>query len=54
MAKIRKPIPTTQRQLSAEQQTAFDSLRGNPNLPVTTPNEQQTGIPFNRSEKNEL
>ena len=51
MAKIRKPIPTTQRQLSAEQQTAFDRLRGNPNLPVTTPNEQQTGIPFNRSEK---
>jgi len=42
MAKIRKPIPTTQRQLSAEQQTAFDRLRGNPNLPVTTPNEQQT------------
>ena len=39
MAKIRKPIPTTQRQLSAEQQTAFDNLRGNPNLPVTTPNE---------------
>ncbi len=51
MAKIRKPIPTTQRQLSAEQQTAFDRLRGNSNLPVTTPNEQQTGIPFNRSEK---
>ena len=51
MAKIRKPIPPRQKQLSAEQQTAFDRLRGNPNLPVVTPNEQQTGIPFNRSEQ---
>ena len=50
MAKIRKPIPPRQRQLSVDQQKAFDRLRGNPNTPVN-PNEQQTGIPFNRSEK---
>ena len=49
-SRIRKPVPTTQRRLSVEQQKAFDRLRGNPNLDVN-PNEQQTGIDFNRSEK---
>ena len=49
-SRIRKPVPTTQRKLSVDQQTAFDKLRGNPNLKVN-PNEQQTGITFNRSEK---
>ena len=49
-SRIRKPTPTTQRKLSVEQQRAFDRLRGNPNN-VSNPNEQQTGINFNRSEK---
>ena len=35
MSKIRKPIPKTQRQLSIEQQTAFDTERGNPNAKIT-------------------
>jgi len=50
MSKIRKPIPKTQRQLSVEQQKAFDTRRGNPNA-RTNPNESETGIPFNRSTK---
>ncbi len=50
MSKIRKPIPKTQRQLSVEQQTAFDTERGNPNARIN-PNESQTGIDFNRSTK---
>jgi len=50
MSKIRKPIPKTQRQLSVEQQTAFDTERGNPNARAN-PNESQTGIDFNRSTK---
>ena len=50
MSKIRKPIPKTQRELSVEQQTAFDTERGNPNARIN-PNESETGIDFNRSTK---
>lgn len=50
MSKIRKPIPKTQRQLSVEQQKAFDTERGNPNARIN-PNESETGIDFNRSTK---
>ena len=50
MSKIRKPIPKTQRQLSVEQQKAFDTERGNPNARIN-PNESETGINFNRSTK---
>tara|TARA_Y100000592_G_scaffold35686_1_gene56648 strand:+ start:2336 stop:3277 length:942 start_codon:yes stop_codon:yes gene_type:complete len=50
MAKIRKPIPTTQRTLSKAQQKAFDTSIGNPNT-QNVPLEQQTGITFNRGEK---
>ena len=50
MSKIRKPIPKTQRQLSVEQQTAYDTERGNPNARIN-PNESETGIDFNRSTK---
>jgi hypothetical protein len=32
MAKVRKPIPPTQRELSLKQHTAFDPEQGNPNL----------------------
>ena len=47
---IRKPIPKTQKQLSIDQQSPTDSRYGNPNIPLPT-NENETGIPFNRSEK---
>ena len=47
---IRKPIPKTQKQLSIDQQRPTDSRYGNPNIPLPT-NENETGIPFNRSEK---
>ena len=50
MSKIRKPIPKTQRQISIEQQKAFDTERGNPNARIN-PNESETGINFNRSTK---
>ena len=50
MSKIRKPIPKTQKQLSVEQQKAFDTERGNPNARIN-PNESETGIDFNRSTK---
>ena len=50
MAKIRKPIPKTQKQISKGLQQAFDTTRGNPNQSVN-PNESQTGIDFNRSTK---
>ena len=50
MAKIRKPIPKTQREISIEQKQAFDTERGNPNAKIN-PNESETGIPFNRSTK---
>ena len=47
MAKYRKPIPKTQKQISKGLQDAFDTTRGNPNQTVN-PNESQTGINFNR------
>tara|TARA_R110002060_G_scaffold57776_1_gene67976 strand:- start:1642 stop:2649 length:1008 start_codon:yes stop_codon:yes gene_type:complete len=47
---IRKPIPKTQKQLSIDQQSPTDPRYGNPNIPLPT-NENETGIPFNRSEK---
>jgi hypothetical protein len=50
MAKIRKPIPKTQKQISIDQQRPTDPRYGNPNIPLPT-NENETGIPFNRSEK---
>ena len=50
MARIRKPIPKTQKQISIDQQTPTDPRYGNPNIPLPT-NENETGIPFNRSEK---
>lgn len=50
MSKTRKPIPKTQRELSIKQQQAYDTERGNPNNPLN-PNEDQTGIDFNRSTK---
>jgi hypothetical protein len=34
MAKVRKPIPKTQKQVSIEQHTAYDQQQGNPNLAV--------------------
>ena len=50
MARGRKPKPKTQKEISISQQTAFDSVRGNPNASIPT-NESQTGIDFNRGEK---
>jgi hypothetical protein len=50
MAEYRKPIPKTQRELSTGLQKATDVTRGNPNARVN-PNESETGIEFNRSEK---
>ena len=50
MARIRKPIPKTQKQISIDQQRPTDPRYGNPNIPLPT-NENETGIPFNRSEK---
>ena len=50
MAGIRKPIPKTQKQISIDQQRPTDPRYGNPNIPLPT-NENETGIPFNRSEK---
>jgi len=46
----RKPTPKTQREISENLQTAYDVERGNPNSKVN-PNENQTGINFNRGEK---
>ena len=50
MARIRKPIPKTQKQISIDQQSPTDARYGNPNIPLPT-NENETGIPFNRSTK---
>jgi hypothetical protein len=50
MAKYKKPIPKTQRELSTGLQKATDVTRGNPNAKLN-PNENETGIEFNRSEK---
>ena len=50
MAKIRKPIPKTQKQIGIDRHTPTDPRYGNPNIPLPS-NENDTGIPFNRSEK---
>ena len=50
MAEYRKPIPKTQREISEDLFTPFDTERGNPNAQVN-PNENETGIDFNRSTK---
>ena len=50
MASYRKPIPKTQREISEDLQRPFDLERGNPNAQVN-PNENETGIDFNRSSK---
>ena len=50
MARPRKPIPKTQREISENLQKATDVARGNPNAKVN-PNENETGIDFNRSTK---
>ena len=46
----RKPIPKTQKEISKNLQSSYDTVRGNPNSSVN-PNESETGIQFNRSEK---
>jgi hypothetical protein len=50
MTQYRKPKPKTQKEISRNLQQATDSTRGNPNS-VLNPNENETGIPFNRSTK---
>ena len=50
MSEYRKPIPKSQREISENLQDAFDRHRGNPN-PQVNPNENETGIEFNRSTK---
>lgn len=50
MAKVRKPIPKTQKEISINQHEAYDTTRKNPNVSLDS-NESQTGIPFKRSEK---
>ena len=47
---IRKPVPKTQKELSNDQIRPTSARNGNPNIPLPT-NENETGIPFNRSEK---
>jgi len=54
MAQNRKPVPKTQKQISSGLQTAHDPQVGNPNTPddySIHPDVNQSGIPFNRSEK---
>lgn len=50
MTQYRKPIPKKQREISENLQNAKDSVRGNPNAKLN-PNENETGINFNRSTK---
>ena len=50
MAKIRKPIPKTQKQIARDLHTPNDPRYGNPNIAAPI-NENETGITFNRSEK---
>ena len=50
MSKYKKPVPKTQKEISKSLQQATDSVRGNPNATVN-PNENETGISFNRSTK---
>ena len=47
---IRKPIPKSQKEISLDRQRPTDPRYGNPNI-QSNPNENETGIPFNRSEK---
>ena len=47
---IRKPIPKSQKEISLDRQRPTDPRYGNPNI-QSNPNESETGIPFNRSEK---
>ena len=46
----RKPIPKTQKEISKNLQDPYDPTRGNANI-SSNPNESETGIQFNRSEK---
>tara|TARA_R110000782_G_scaffold35356_4_gene84444 strand:+ start:2958 stop:3965 length:1008 start_codon:yes stop_codon:yes gene_type:complete len=46
----RKPIPKTQKEISKNLQKPYDAIRGNANI-SSNPNESETGIQFNRSEK---
>ena len=50
MAQIRKPVPKTQKEISIDLPTPSDPRYGNPNI-ASNPNESETGINFNRSEK---
>ena len=50
MPQYRKPIPKTQKEISKGLQNAYDRHRGNPNAELN-PNENETGIDFNRSTK---
>ena len=50
MAKVRKPRPKTQKEISISQHTAQDTTRGNPNKDFNS-NESETGISFKRSTK---
>ncbi len=50
MARPRKPVPKSQREISENLQKATDPVRGNPNAKIN-PNENETGIDFNRSTK---
>ncbi len=47
---IRKPTPKSQKEISISQQQPTSERYGNPNIPLPI-NEDQTGVPFNRSEK---
>jgi len=46
----KKPIPKTQKEISKNLHNPYDTVRGNPNI-TANPNESETGIQFNRSEK---
>jgi hypothetical protein len=55
MTQYRKPIPKTQKEISKSQQEPYSDPDGkfigqNPNFP-TNPNQEQSGISFNRAEK---
>jgi len=50
MTQYRKPIPKTQKEISENLQDVYDRHRGNPNAKLN-PNENETGVNFNRSTK---
>jgi hypothetical protein len=57
MAEYRKPIPKSQKQISADLSVPYDPTVGNPNQPnqySEFPEFNQSGIPFNRSEQMSL